>query len=96
MRTTTSTAAAVARLPRLSIYEIKRRYQEAAKERGTGGYWFDRETMRFFGQTLRAFKVVRNFERGTYTITAPSYDRGRYMGTTCAEFDPKAGTIRPV
>ena len=80
----------------MTIYEIKRRYEEAARERGSGGHWFDRATMRFFGQTLRAFKVARNFERGTYTITAPSYDRGKYMGTTCAEYDPRDGSIKPV
>ena len=65
--TTTSTATKGARLPRLTIYEIKRRYEEAARERGSGGHWFDRATM-----------------------------RGKYMGTTCAEYDPRDGSIKPV
>jgi len=51
---------------RLTIYEIKRRTEE------TNPYFFSRKTMKFFGQTLRDFRIRREAD-GRYRIEAPTY-----------------------
>lgn len=43
---------------------------EATKEKCP--YYFDKDTLRFFGQTLRSFKVSDNGD-GRFKISAPSY-----------------------
>lgn len=40
----------------MTIYEFKRRYQAA----NPTSYFFSRDTMRFFGDTLRSFRVYKN------------------------------------
>ena len=40
----------------MTIYEFKRRYQAA----NPNGYFFSRDTMRFFGDTLRSFRVYKH------------------------------------
>tara|TARA_R100001460_G_scaffold58869_1_gene98683 strand:- start:1351 stop:1584 length:234 start_codon:yes stop_codon:yes gene_type:complete len=65
-----------------TIYEIKRLTEKSAP------YFFSRNTMRFFNQTLRDFKVFSKHE-GKYTITAPRYDnQGKYTGETVRYFNP--------
>tara|TARA_R100000008_G_scaffold13859_1_gene6767 strand:+ start:155 stop:376 length:222 start_codon:yes stop_codon:yes gene_type:complete len=49
----------------MTIYEIKQRTKKTAP------YFFSRNTMRFFGQTLKDFKVSKQ-EDGRFKITAPS------------------------
>jgi len=52
-------------------------------------HFFDRATLKFFGQTMRAFKVKRS-PGGRVFIFAPNYDRSgerdRFMGYTLREF----------
>ena len=49
----------------MTIYEIK----ELTKE--TAPYFFSRDTMRFFGQTLKSFRVKKQLD-GRYKISARS------------------------
>ena len=58
-----------------TIYDIKR---------GSIGHFFDRESMRFFGQTLKDFKV--RLVAGRVFIYAPSYWSGKLMGYTFREY----------
>lgn len=52
-------------MERLTIYDIKRLTQE------TSPYFFSRDSMRFFGQTLKDFKVYKQKD-GKYLIIAGS------------------------
>ena len=61
----------------MTIYEIKRKTQE------TEPYFFDQSTMRFFGQSLKDFRVKKQPD-GRYKISAPN----RY-GTTVRYFNPQ-------
>ena len=65
----------------MTIYEIKSRTSK------TSPYFFDRKSMKFFGQTMKSFKVVKQSD-GRYLITAPSYMDGRLMGETKRYFNP--------
>ena len=53
----------------MTIYEIKQLTKE------TEPYFFDRDTMRFFGQTLKDFSVKKQ-DDGRYRIFAKSYSGG--------------------
>jgi hypothetical protein len=72
----------------MTIYEIKARTQETAP------HYFTPSTMRFFGQTLRSFKVYKQPD-GRYKITAPMKDRstGRIMGESIRYFNPINNTL---
>lgn len=63
----------------MTIYEIKRATKEKAP------YFFSRDTLRFFGQTMRSFKV-RESPGGRAFIYSPSYYRGKLTGYTFREF----------
>jgi len=65
----------------MTIYDIKRMSKEKAP------YFFDRKSMKFFGQTLKDFSVKKlNEER--YYISAPMRDsRGHQVGVTKRVFD---------
>jgi hypothetical protein len=67
----------------MTIYEIKR-LSEA-----NSPYYFTPKTMKFFGQTMRSFKVYKQPD-GRYLISAPMIDRttGRTMGTSTRYFNP--------
>ncbi len=65
----------------MNIYQIKRLTAQ------TSPYYFSRETMKFFGQTLKSFSV-RNQPDGRYLISAPMIDRGRRVGTSERYFNP--------
>ena len=66
----------------MTISEIKRRTQE------TSPYFFSKDTMRFFGQTMRSFTVEKQ-DDGRYKIQAPMRDgNGRHMGLTVRYFNP--------
>lgn len=51
----------------MNISEIKRDYQEHNQD----GHYFDAETLRFFGQTLKDF-TVEKIDEGIYSFSAPS------------------------
>ncbi len=50
----------------MTIYEIKRRTAKTAP------YFFTRDTMRFFGQTMKSFTVKKQAD-GRFRISAPSW-----------------------
>jgi hypothetical protein len=70
---------------RLTIYDIKRLTS------GTAPHFFDRSSMRFFGQTLRDFHVYKQSD-GRYLITA-NYGAGKPRGQTVRYFDPKTNEL---
>ena len=65
----------------MTIYEIK----DLTKE--TAPYFFSRDTMRFFGQTLRSFRVVKQAD-GRFKVSAPSGDNWDYQHKTVRYFNP--------
>jgi len=71
----------------MTISEIKRRTAE------TSPYFFSRDTLRFFGQTMRSYSIRKQSD-GRYLITAPIVDyRGHNMGTTKRYFNPANNTL---
>jgi len=71
----------------MTIYEIKERTKE------TSPYFFDKDTLRFFGQRMRDFKVTK-IDNDTYHINAPMYDfNGTYMGDTNRFFYPSTNKL---
>jgi len=58
----------------MTIYEIKRRTE------GTAPHFFSRQTMKFFGQTMRDFKVYKQKD-GKFLIVAPMRERTRFSGS---------------
>ena len=73
----------------MNISEIKARTQE------TSPYFFSRQTMKFFGQTMRSFSVKKQSD-GKYLITAPSYWDGKLMGITKRLFNPETNELEYV
>tara|TARA_R100001443_G_scaffold8555_1_gene17941 strand:- start:1608 stop:1823 length:216 start_codon:yes stop_codon:yes gene_type:complete len=65
-----------------TIYEIKRLTKDKAP------YFFSRDTMRFFGQTLKDFKVG-SFKDGRFKITAKSWGGNE----TVRYFNPKTNDL---
>ena len=66
----------------MTIYEIK----ELTKE--TAPYFFSKDTMKFFGQTLKDFRVKKH-DDGRYKITAPSGSNWEHEHTTVRFFNPE-------
>ena len=64
----------------MKIQEIKERTKK------TSPYFFSRDTMKFFNQTLKDFKV-KKLNDTEYLIYAPSYWNGRLMGNSMRIFD---------
>ncbi len=66
----------------MNIYDIARLTAE------TEPYFFSRDTLKFFGQTLKAFKVEKQPD-GRYKISAPITDHaGKCQGDTIRYFNP--------
>ena len=66
----------------MTIYEIKRLTQDTAP------YFFSRDTMRFFGQTLGSFRVKKQ-EDGRFKVSAPSGDNWDGDHETVRFFNPE-------
>ena len=66
----------------MTIHEIKRLTEETAP------YFFSRDTMRFFGQTLNSFSVVKQ-EDGRFKVSAPSGDNWDGDHVTVRYFNPE-------
>ena len=68
----------------MKIQEIK------AATSKSSPYFFSKDTLRFFGQTLESFKVYEQKD-GRFLIEAPMLDRstGKNIGTTKRFFNPK-------
>ena len=58
----------------MTIYEIKRRLEDSAPQ------FFSRETLKFFGQTMKDFRVYKQ-EDGKFLFTAPIRQRARFSGS---------------
>lgn len=71
----------------MTIYQIKQLTAETAP------YYFSKDSMRFFGQTMKSFKVSK-CEDGRYQISAPMKDsRGVVMGESVRYFNPANNTL---
>ena len=66
----------------MTIYEIKRLTEETAP------YFFSKDTLRFFGQTLRSFSVKKQ-EDGRFKLSAPSGDNWNGDHETVRYFNPE-------
>ena len=71
---------------RLTIYDIKYLLSES------NPHFFSRETMKFFGQTMKDFKAYKQ-EDGRYFITAPRRIDGKTNGRTEMYFNPKTNSL---
>ncbi len=58
----------------------------------TNPHYFSRATLRFFGQTMRSFSVVRQSD-GRYQVSASMYSNGRYMGHSVRYFNPTTNEL---
>lgn len=65
----------------MTIYEIK----EATKE--TSPYFFSRDTLKFFRQTMKSFRVSKQ-EDGRYKIIATIKDCNGYKRETVRFYNP--------
>lgn len=67
----------------MTIYEIKRRTAE------TSPYYFSRNSLKFFDQTLRHFSVTKQID-GRYKIAAPMFDKfsKKVIGQSVRFFNP--------
>lgn len=67
----------------MNIYQI----QELTRK--TAPYFFSKDTMKFFGQTMSRFRIKKQTD-GRYLISQPMKDRssGRIMGYTERYFNP--------
>lgn len=71
----------------MTIYQIKQLTAETAP------YYFSKDSMRFFGQTMKSFKVSK-CEDGRYQISAPMKDScGAVMGESVRYFNPANNTL---
>jgi hypothetical protein len=71
----------------MTIYEIKRGTEETSPE------FFTRGTMKFFGQTLKDYKVYK-VDNENYLITAPMRMRGKVIGHTRRLFNTETNKLR--
>jgi len=63
----------------------------ASHNAAAGGYYFSRETLKFFNQTLRSFKSYQVRDR--IFVYAPANDE-RWPGYIIAEYFPATGKVR--
>lgn len=73
----------------MTIYEIKERTEE------TQPYFFERKTLKFFGQTMKDFKVYKQ-DDGRFLITAPIRSGGKIVGNTERYFNPETNKLESV
>jgi hypothetical protein len=74
-------------MTRYTIYDIKKLTEANAP------HFFTRDTLRYFGQTMRGFSVVRQYD-GRIRISQPMRDRsGRVMGKTVRLFNPATNIL---
>jgi len=64
----------------MTIYDIKYRTQE------TSPYFFSRNTLKFFGQTMKSFKVYKQYD-GRFMLCAP-FGPSKPKGETMRYFNP--------
>ena len=71
----------------MTINEIKKRTQKTAP------HFFSRDTMRFFNQKLKDFKV-KKLNDTEFLIYADSYWNGNFMGVTIRVFDTTTNELK--
>lgn len=77
--------------PSLTIYQVKRIHEAKG-----GKYFFSRQTLRFFGQRLSDFSVVKDGEGG-YIVAAPIKRHGVNTGHwTKQSFNPNTGEFNSI
>lgn len=76
----------------MNIYKIKAALESANAEKGKAHHYFSRDNMKFFGQTLKCFKVnsmkAANGLPYYYFYAPITNKRGEKEGTTQAYFFP--------
>lgn len=71
----------------MTIHKIKELTSTSAP------HFFDRATLKFFGQTMRSFSV-KKLKMGKYLVSAPMRDsRGKSVGETLRLFNPKTNEL---
>lgn len=77
----------------MNIHDIKRIHGE----KFPGNHFFDRSTMRFYGQTMRSFSVtIWDKEKNLFRIAAPAYFGARRVGLTERIFNATTGELSAV
>jgi hypothetical protein len=75
----------------MTIYEVKQKHLEKFPK----SHFFDRSSMKFFGQRLKDFRVCKSANPGLFAISAPMYiPNGAYMGDTMRLFNPETGELK--
>ena len=72
----------------MNIYQIKADYEQANPQ----GRFFDKDNLRFAGQTMRDFKVVRQPD-GNFRLTAPLRHNSQLVGQTVRIWNPTTKTL---
>ena len=75
-------------MKRLTIYDIKRMTSE------TESFFFTRKTLKWFGQTMKSFKVYKVDEEN-YFVVAPHYHRDMVVGRTEWNFNTATKKLTP-
>jgi len=70
----------------MTISEVKRRTET------TVPYFFSRDTLRFFGQTMRDFSLRKQGD-GRYRVSAPIRYDGKIVGETVRYFNPDTNEL---
>lgn len=73
----------------MTIYEIKRRTKDTAP------YFFSKDTMNFFGQRLKDFKIYKQID-GKYLIVANSGKNWSEKHQTKRLFNPETNELEVV
>lgn len=73
----------------LTIYDVKRLTKK------TSPYFFSKETLETYGQTLKSFAVIQENDT-TFLIVAPRYWNGKRTGFTQQIFDTETNKLRSV
>ena len=78
-------------MTRPTIYDIKCRTQDSSP------YFFERKTLKFFGQTMKSF-TVKKLSETEYSLTAGMFDHsGKYVGMTNRIFNTTTNKLeRPL
>jgi hypothetical protein len=71
-------------MKRYTLAEIR------AANQAAGGHMFDRQTLKFFGETMRNYRVNHDGERVIVIRRGGKAGDGRF------EFDPQTGDVRKV
>jgi len=73
----------------MTIYEIKRKTESKYP------YFFSRQTLKFFGQTLKDFKVYKQKD-GKYLIIAPCKWDNKLIGYTKRLYNPETNELERI